>query len=328
MEWTSAIVGLGGLAVAALSVYLNYRPRSTYQERVYDRQLDAYGQIVRRLGQLHDEAMSVLAHDQGRLDDDKYELLRTRTREQASAFFEAYRDHSVFLTAAISDPIRQYLRTFRALSANDRPDLALNDAFDKVATAASQSLGVEPLSLETAALFGQTLRRSPQPPTHEDAFSVTLMANYWEEGFRDFRPENRTLRSGRIVTEPSDLPRMRDQIYEEQQNLFLFHTWRPSTLEGQLADISIRLKEHPSGKERLRDVRPLSDGLVERVEYFLGRSFFDGQTVIKTNAEEDFRLDVSAYGSTLCVARVHFRHGDSVVLKRYLDFPDVRSPDR
>jgi C4-dicarboxylate-specific signal transduction histidine kinase len=42
MEWTGALVGLGGLGVAALSLWLTYRERTKwYRERVYDKQLGA-----------------------------------------------------------------------------------------------------------------------------------------------------------------------------------------------------------------------------------------------------------------------------------------------
>src|SRR6266496_2140659 len=56
VEWSSALVGIGGLVVAGLSLYYGYKARtSPYRERLYDRRLDAYGEMIRRLGELHDE---------------------------------------------------------------------------------------------------------------------------------------------------------------------------------------------------------------------------------------------------------------------------------
>jgi hypothetical protein len=82
------------------------------------------------------------------------------------------------------------------------------------------------------------------------------------------------------------------------------HTWRPSTQKGQVADISIRLTEHvrrgPEAGQASTE-RPLADGLVEKVEYDLGSSF---RTFEKHNAEASFRLDISAYGPTMCMAKV------------------------
>jgi hypothetical protein len=125
--------------------------------------------------------------------------------------------------------------------------------------------------------------------------------------------------AGPKVTEPTDLPKVRLQIYERQRGLFLVHTWLPSQRPGQVADISVRLHEHRG------EQRPLSNDEVERVEYYLGRSFFGGKAVSKTNADNGFRLDVAAYGSTDCVARVHFKDGTTVDLDRYLDFATVDS---
>jgi hypothetical protein len=120
--------------------------------------------------------------------------------------------------------------------------------------------------------------------------------------------------AGSKVTDPADIPTVRKEIYDRQRGLFLVHTWLPSRRRGQLADITVRLHEHEG------ETRPLSGGEVERVEYYLGRSFFGGKAVSKTNADNAFRLDVAAYGSTDCVARVHFKDGTSVDLDRYLDF--------
>ena len=76
----------------------------------------------------------------------------------------------------------------------------------------------------------------------------------------------------------------------------------------------MRLHEH--GEEWT----PISDGEVQRVDYYLGRSFFGGQAVAKTNAADGFRLDVAAWGTTDCVARVYFTDGTTVDIDRYLDF--------
>jgi hypothetical protein len=62
--------------------------------------------------------------------------------------------------------------------------------------------------------------------------------------------------------------------------------------------------------------------LVDKVEYHVGASWFEGGSVFKTNADENFKLDISAYGSTLCMARVYFKDGTIVSLQRFLDFPD------
>lgn len=113
---------------------------------------------------------------------------------------------------------------------------------------------------------------------------------------------------------PEDLEQVRRAIFARQRGLFVVHTWRPSTRRGQVADISVRLHEH--GEEWT----PISDGKVQRVDYYFGRSFFGGKAVSKTNADDGFRVDVAAWGTTDCVARVHFTDGATVDIDRYLDF--------
>jgi hypothetical protein len=98
------------------------------------------------------------------------------------------------------------------------------------------------------------------------------------------------------------------------RGLFLIHTWRPSVLPTYNVDISIRIYEH--GKRWT----PISDNLVEKVEYYLGDYFFGGHSVVKTDPADGYRLDISSYGSTNCVAKVYFRDKHSpTILDRYLD---------
>ena len=130
--------------------------------------------------------------------------------------------------------------------------------------------------------------------------------------FRDFKPENIT-QSVSKSPRASSLDAWRTSRYKESQGLFLIHTWRPSHIPGQVADIVIQLYQH--GKEG-----PLAQGEVEKVEYSLGPKFFQ-TPVIKTNSGESFRLEVSAYGPMLCAARVFVQgHETPVQLERYINF--------
>jgi prokaryotic YEATS domain len=145
--------------------------------------------------------------------------------------------------------------------------------------------------------------------------------------FRGFRPEAsqgpdsaEPAKSAAPLTDYSDLHAAREAIYKRNRNLFLSHTWRPSQTPGQKADITIRLHEH-AGAHAEDGERPLTDGRVSRVEYYFGRYWFGGRPVEKTNPNESFKMDVSAYGSALCVAKVHFKDGTTpVTLDRYVDF--------
>jgi hypothetical protein len=145
-----------------------------------------------------------------------------------------------------------------------------------------------------------------------------------EKTFGSFQPENfqpiSSLISNKSVAftqAKSDLEGIRVAKYENQQGLFLVHAWRPSFSPGQVADIVIWLHQHGNG--------PLSKGEVEKVEYELGRKFFPAPKV-KYNVKELFKLDVSAYGPMLCIARVFVRGQDKpIILERYINFEEEPS---
>jgi hypothetical protein len=174
------------------------------------------------------------------------------------------------------------------------------------------------LAVPFFALFVFRLQTKYRPELQEDPYYSKYVAD--EEQLRNFQPENLSGAKNGTISEPTtketaSMEAIRDKIYEQHRGLFLIHTWRPSQVPGQVADISIRLHEH--GKRWT----PLSDGVVERVEYYLGSYFFGGNSVIKTNAKEAFRLDISSYGTTDCVARVYFKDGTPpAILDRYLDY--------
>ncbi len=109
--------------------------------------------------------------------------------------------------------------------------------------------------------------------------------------------------------------------YEEQKGLFLVHTWRPSRTPGQIADIIIWVHQHGDG--------PKTEGLIERIEYSLGPKFFSAP-IVKTNAADAFRMEISAYGPVLCLARAYLI-GETrpIELERYINFEtDFRPADR
>jgi hypothetical protein len=165
-----------------------------------------------------------------------------------------------------------------------------------------------------AAFLMQTLFR----PQLQDDSHYSEWLKRREKVFKGFVPENKPPKKTKVVdlantkaiaTVPEET---RVQTYAEQKGLFLVHDWRPSEVPGQVADIIIWLHQHQDG--------PLSDGTVDRVEYHLGPRYFD-HPVVKRNASEAFRLEVSAYAPMLCLAQV-FLKGEQkpIVLTRYIDF--------
>jgi prokaryotic YEATS domain len=102
----------------------------------------------------------------------------------------------------------------------------------------------------------------------------------------------------------------RESTYHANQMLFIVHSWKRSTTPNQLADINIRLVEHPSAA-------PTG---VRRVSYFMGRHF--GNRVITSESMKDsFGIKVSAYRPMLCVAQVEFTNNSPPIwVYRYIDF--------
>ncbi len=161
-----------------------------------------------------------------------------------------------------------------------------------------------------------------RPQLQEDVYYSAYLDSQMRV-FKDFEPEN--LLSDRLSAPPMEemsalarnaaaapsLEGTRVGRYEKYQGVFLVHSWRPSRQQGQVADIVLKLRQHGDG--------PLSAGLVNRVEYALGPKFFQ-QPVVKTNREDSFRLEVSAYSPMLCVARVWLADGSSIEVERYVDF--------
>lgn len=172
------------------------------------------------------------------------------------------------------------------------------------------------LAVPFFALLVFRLQTKYRPELQEDPYYEKYKRE--ERELRGFRAENVAglASSATVVNQPADdLKKYRQELYDRQRGLFLVHSWRPSTMPGQVADISIRLHEH--GKAW----KPLTEGKVERVDYYLGEHFFGGQVVSKTNANDNFRLDVAAYGTSSWVAKVHFNDGSPpVILQRYVDF--------
>ena len=150
----------------------------------------------------------------------------------------------------------------------------------------------------------------------------TVFRKELEKAFENFKAENiESHASNKVsITAASlnkcdvDLESERKTRYELQRGLFIIHSWRPSITSGQVADIVIWLHQHGEG--------PLSNGLIEKVEYQLGPKFFTCP-LIKMNIEEQFRVEVSAYGPLLCLARVFIKDiSEPIILERYLDFEE------
>jgi hypothetical protein len=173
--------------------------------------------------------------------------------------------------------------------------------------------------LEPAGLWESTLR-AHQDPQVQLVWALYLEETHLGDGESAVVPEYLQVQRESAPLQPvppeassgksENLELVRRRLYADNRGLFLVHATRPSTKEGQQADILIRVVQH-------RNDPPLD---IERVEYQLGPKFNNEAPIVKTQPANGFPLAISAYGPLLCVARVTLRAGDRVVLHRYLDF--------
>lgn len=151
-----------------------------------------------------------------------------------------------------------------------------------------------------------------RPQMQQDQFYAAWLERT-ERTFVGFIPETSPSTASSAANEETvDALSRRAKMYETTKGLFLIHSWRPSRQPGQVADIVIELCQHGDG--------PLNQGRIKSVEYDLGPKFFP-EPITKTNEDEAFRLDVSAYGPMLCVARIDFTdQSPRLELTRYINF--------
>ncbi len=331
MNWASVVTGLGALAVAALSLILTYRARrSPYQEKIYDSQLEAASDVVLALGKLHDQILGFVSAGSSENWLGNFSSLIADTKAE---FFRSYRRWSVVLPQSVTDALASYVRDLASVTdkLDEQQDIAnvstgdlikaMAVAYSDVLAAARESLSVKKLTAENLRLI-ESQSRSFEPDVVIDPLYAKVTAE--RSLFDNFVDESSDATRATNGGAREELPMLREErngLYVHNRNLFLIHTWRPSMRKGQLADISIRLTEHvrrgPKAGQASTE-RPLADDLVEKIEYDLGASFGIFE---KYNVDESFRLDISAYGPTICLARVHFKDDHTpITLYRYLDF--------
>ena len=141
----------------------------------------------------------------------------------------------------------------------------------------------------------------------------------------EFQQRKDSVASSNYLLEPasSDVLEFRKNIYAQSKNIFLTHRVRPTDrchVSGlPYFDISIYLVPH-------KNYGALND--IKQVEYYLGHHFdpqiseYGGKYIV-TDSLDGFAIKNSAYGPTLCEAKILFHDGTSTTLYRYLDFEET-----
>lgn len=106
-----------------------------------------------------------------------------------------------------------------------------------------------------------------------------------------------------------DWSKERNEVYNNNNGLFLAHVIEPSSKRGQDFDIFIYLVRHKS--ETLSDI--------EYAEFFLG-SYWGNKVYKETKKDGLIGISTSAYGPFLCTCRIKMKNGSEIRLNRYIDF--------
>lgn len=111
----------------------------------------------------------------------------------------------------------------------------------------------------------------------------------------------------------SQLEETRLKYWAELRKVTVVHKLLKSNVEGQLYDILIYLIPHKEG----------TLACVKKVEYYFGK-YWNYRVFTEKNRSTGFMIRTSAYGSFLCIARIHFTdapdESNPHTIFRYIDF--------
>ena len=176
MEWPSTIAALGGLIIAAFSLWLNYKSRvSSHRELFYEKQIEAFVAVMNALNPLYNACQDFIVLNGFRLNSHtRLEFRLAMGNGDISGirreFYQQHQKWGLFLPAYMEDQISHFIKVLNAISAPDDianqyppelvnsrdPGLELSKAYSDVISAARRGLGVEPLSKEILKLMGES----------------------------------------------------------------------------------------------------------------------------------------------------------------------------
>jgi hypothetical protein len=173
MNWVVAVVGLGGLAVTALGLILNYRERTAgLRGPLYTEQVKSYRLVLAALADLHGHAITPTSGGPYPLDGATRVKLRATATDQVAALAQTFTENVVFLPRSVADSVAEYRGVFAAITASAEvkdmyppqlydsadPQADLTRAFARVWQAMRHQLGTERLSEQTVKLVGASLQ--------------------------------------------------------------------------------------------------------------------------------------------------------------------------
>jgi hypothetical protein len=148
----SSAVGLIGILVAGLSVYLNYRGRhNQFRQVVYSKQMDAYFEITGAIARLHAAAQHLLAFG---LDfqegPDSRQRFLAALRDEHGQFQERVNHWLIVLPSKVKAALDFFDTTLTVVATPDDaldPAAALAKAYERVVNCVRHHLAVDSLTL-------------------------------------------------------------------------------------------------------------------------------------------------------------------------------------
>jgi hypothetical protein len=167
----SSVVGLIGILVAGLSVYLTYKGRhNQFRQVVYSKQMDAYFEITAAIADLHAAAQHLLAFGfDFQEGPDARKPFRTALRDVHEQFQGRVNRWLIVLPSKVKAALDNYDATLTAVTTpRDATDPAddLAKAYERVVNCVRHHLAVDSLTLGMLREMGigtdtLTLRHSP-----------------------------------------------------------------------------------------------------------------------------------------------------------------------
>lgn len=118
---------------------------------------------------------------------------------------------------------------------------------------------------------------------------------------------------GPVKETPDEWNAQRNKIYKDRRGVFIAHVIEPSAKPDQDFDVFIYLVRH--------EETDLSD--IRFAEFFFGKYW--GNRVFPAVLNNGFiGIATSAYGTFLCVCKVTFTDGTTILIDRYIDFESAR----
>jgi hypothetical protein len=169
MDWGSFTLGAGGLLIGALSLFLNYKSRSSaHREFLYQKQVEAYNKIFNSIHPFYNSCLVFIFQCNFKLDNTTRPQLREETAREYEKFISDYRAFSLFLSKPVHAEINNFIKVFNAISSPNEnsklypkelinsqdPQMDLSKAYSSITSKMRESLGIEPLSEDILKVVG------------------------------------------------------------------------------------------------------------------------------------------------------------------------------